>query len=201
MMNDCILFQLVNYNYNCKRLSYMPHLQLLDMAIVFYRYEQDAEQHSFRYIDYTAMNEAQMTLSQMQQAAFLQTPLHMKAQFKSMNTVIGELLTEEEAAREEMLHDNVQIPMYVISNEMRTFGAACILYPGMMDTIAEMFPDGFYILPSSIHECIIVPMSAAYSQQELNEMVRTVNETQVAPPEILADCAYQYDSSLREIVY
>ena len=41
-----------------------------------------------------------------------------------------------------------------------------------------------YLLPSSIHEMIIVPKDGNISPKELGEMVRNVNETEVAREEV-----------------
>ena len=61
-----------------------------------------------------------------------------------------------------------------------------------MEKIGE-FLGNFYILPSSIHESIIVPASCALEASELIHMVRQVNETNVDPEELLSDNIYYYD--------
>ena len=63
----------------------------------------------------------------------------------------------------------------------------------MMKKIGEIFPEGVYILPSSVHEVLIIPKENAPSPKELGEMVREVNRAEVAREEVLSDRIYEYD--------
>ena len=80
--------------------------------------------------------------------------------------------------------------MLVITNTKKSFGASAILYPGMMKDIEERLGD-FYVLPSSIHEVIAVPALSS-DAAFLADIVRSVNDTQVAPNEQLSDHVYRY---------
>lgn len=84
------------------------------------------------------------------------------------------------------------IPMYVLTNTGRYYGAACIVYPGVMKKISEMLQDDFYILPSSVHELIFIAKSEVEEVEFLNEMIRDVNQSHVAEEEWLSDHAYLY---------
>ena len=92
-------------------------------------------------------------------------------------------------------------PMYVLTNQKKTFGAICIRYPGMLKELSEKFGGDFYILPSSVHECILVPADETVSRDMLKEMVTDINQTQVEPQEILANQAYLYSRTLNQIVF
>ena len=92
-------------------------------------------------------------------------------------------------------------PMYVLTNQKKTFGAICIRYPGMLKELSEKFGGDFYILPSSVHECILVPADETVSRDILKEMVTDINQTQVEPQEILANQAYLYSRTLNQIVF
>ncbi len=63
-----------------------------------------------------------------------------------------------------------------------------------MDQAAERAGGDFFILPSSIHEVLIVPDNGEMKLPELEAMVRDVNATQVAPPDKLTDSVYHYDA-------
>lgn len=75
--------------------------------------------------------------------------------------------------------------MIVISNKERLFGAYSII--PMLDQLREIFPNGFTILPSSVHEVIAVPLT----DDSLDGMVQDVNEAQVNPEEQLSNHAYR----------
>ena len=83
--------------------------------------------------------------------------------------------------------------MYVLSNICRIDGASAILSPDVKKKIGEKFPEGVYILPSSVHEVLIIPKENAPSPKELGEMVRAVNRAEVAREEVLSDRIYEYD--------
>lgn len=85
-----------------------------------------------------------------------------------------------------------KIKMYVLSNKLKNYGAACIAYPYILDMLAGVLKENFYVLPSSVHEVIIVPESSQIRQSELERMVREINETQVPEEEILSNHAYFY---------
>lgn len=101
-------------------------------------------------------------------------------------------LSEQE--RENLLEDcsGDRDNMYILTNQVRSFGAASILYPHMLDMVAELLHENYFVLPSSVHEVIIVPGSVSPTYSELHKMVREVNETQVDDEEILSDSVYYY---------
>ena len=82
--------------------------------------------------------------------------------------------------------------MKVLSNTRRIDGAVCILYPGVLESLAREEGHDLYILPSSMHEVILLPDTGAPSAEELKRMVREVNDTQVAPEEVLSGNVYRY---------
>ena len=85
--------------------------------------------------------------------------------------------------------------MYILSNSLRSYGAACIAYPHILEMIGEILRRDYYVLPSSVHEVIIVPWSPGLDIRELDEMVREINVTQVAEEEVLSSHAYLYRRS------
>jgi hypothetical protein len=85
---------------------------------------------------------------------------------------------------------NVQdfdMPMFCLSNESKMNGASLILHEDIRKQIGEFMNGDFYILPSSIHETLILPDDGNFDVAGLNAMVQEVNETQVAPEDRLSD--------------
>lgn len=90
--------------------------------------------------------------------------------------------------------------MYVLTNKEKYFGAAGIFF------CAELFQkvigtNNFYILPSSVHELILVKDDGECDMQELNAMVRCVNEEQVDIDERLSDHEYYYDWKQNRVIF
>ena len=83
-------------------------------------------------------------------------------------------------------------PMSVLSNKDKFFGAAQILNPEVMKTISDKIGNGFWILPSSVHEVIILPDNEAFDKDDLTCMIKEVNENELLPQDKLSDHPYRY---------
>lgn len=83
--------------------------------------------------------------------------------------------------------------LYVLSNTDKKFGAAYLIDSDIMDKIEEKV-GSYFVLPSSVHEVLIVPKSASTELEALQNMVREVNANEVGPDDFLSDNVYEYDS-------
>ena len=90
--------------------------------------------------------------------------------------------------------------MYVATNEQCSLGAAVMRYPDFREKVRGMIRGDFYILPSSIHEVILIPKSKCPDLKDLNEMINEVNETQVQEEEVLSDHAYYYEKNTHTLM-
>ena len=96
--------------------------------------------------------------------------------------------------------DDDKAYMYVLSNRSNHYGAAGILYTEVLEQFAEQCNSDFYILPSSLHELILMPVEEELRCEELNEMVRQINKEQVAREDVLENHVYYYDREIGEMV-
>lgn len=87
-------------------------------------------------------------------------------------------------------------PVFVLSNDRAMQGASLITLPDLLDQIGDIVQDDFYILPSSLHEVIIVPQNTQMTLDGLSEMVHSINESQVAAEDLLSDKVQHYDTKL-----
>lgn len=94
----------------------------------------------------------------------------------------------------------IGLPLRVLSNDRRAYGAACLLYPGVLEGIAEKEGCSFYILPSSVHEVILLPDDGEIVPDELKKMVAEVNRSYVAAEEVLTDSIYYFNMQKKEVV-
>ena len=129
--------------------------------------------------------------------------------FKGMNETVAEMIAVDIAREQNVGMDEAKemamqmmpdIPdtMFVLTNDTKVNGAAAILNDDIRQEIAEKVGD-FYMLPSSIHETLIIPKDAGMEFKELEQMVQEVNQTQVAPGERLSDHVYEYDAKEHEL--
>ena len=104
-----------------------------------------------------------------------------------------------EQALEAFLPD--ENPMFVVTNKEKCNGAVSILSEKAMDEAAEMIGGDFFVLPSSTHECILVPLSVAEDGREtLEGMVKEVNQQCVKAEDTLSNSVYAYDSNAHELM-
>lgn len=89
--------------------------------------------------------------------------------------------------------------MNVLTNSGKLYGASVMLYPDVLQKIAEQADRKLFILPSSIHELILVPDNGAMTAEELQRIVMEVNQNEVEPEDILSDKVYGYDPKTREL--
>ena len=97
------------------------------------------------------------------------------------------------------LKDYVPSDMYVLTNESKLNGAACILYENVLYDFAQKLGADLYILPSSVHEVILLPKLSMFEKDELVNMVKEVNTEGVAADEVLSDHVYEYNRTERLI--
>lgn len=88
--------------------------------------------------------------------------------------------------------------LYVAGCSSDYCGASVILYDGFLKFIAERLGKNFYILPSSIHECIVVPKESKIEKEMLLDMVVEVNCFEVSRQDKLTDGVYYYDAKADE---
>ena len=84
-------------------------------------------------------------------------------------------------------------PMYVMTNEQQINGASVMLYEGIFRRFTRVHPSDYYILPSSIHELILVPANEVHVPEELFDIVKNANDTVVSQDDYLSDSVYFYD--------
>ena len=118
----------------------------------------------------------------------------LPAKLSRMKDVLASML---EISVEE---DDTEDLMYVMSNEEGSFGAACIFYEGVMDMIHDTIRENYYVIPSSVHEMIILPESAAPQKKEIEETVSEINRTQVEDEEVLSDRVYYYNARSKQLM-
>lgn len=187
-VKDKLVYKLIHKQDNAQLLHNVPFVTYHDLAIVFYLLMEITPSGSGTILVTNDMLRIwNMTPEDLYEAASHSSPRLLPADFRPMRSVVYEMLGSNCTAED--LDDN---HMYILTNSIRQFGASTILYPELLDMIAMELRDDFYILPSSIHEVIILPRRYSPAPEELDQMIVEINETQVAVDEVLSDHAYYY---------
>lgn len=221
---DKIIFRIVSKNHNENLLKNIPHQILGADLAVTYRYMamKDAEGIGSCLIDNEMIKKWNVSAEQLHTVALDNTREAFSLTIRNITDIILELyrkqmaeipglIPEEEMEVIERELSNTPYNMMVASNEMGTNGASVLLYPEFQKWIEETYGDNAIIIPSSIHELIVVPENDACSVDELKELVMTVNGSMLSQDEILSDSVYrmsnhqiinvtQYDNEIDSII-
>lgn len=188
--------RLINTERNHEVLAAVPHREFLDLSIV---YSIDLKQSDGKGIGSVRISNDLMDSWGVTEEVLYQQMMENMRNYEegnvlSMENVLGELCGMiMEIARP-------SFPMYVISNRQKANGAIEILNRSILEKAAIMLGEDFWVLPSSIHEWILLPMCNKQENKEyIRSMIREINDTQVANEEILSYNLYCYRQETGEI--
>lgn len=99
---------------------------------------------------------------------------------------------------EEMEKEYADSKMWVMTNEYTSYGAACMCYKDKLKEFADSKEDNIYIIPSSIHEVILL-LAEDNSVEYLKDLLKDVNKTTVSEEEILSSNLYMYNRQTEQI--
>ena len=186
-------------------LEHAPHIRKEDLAITFHiMLDQSDKGTATTMINDNMMEAYGIDLDQLYQDALLNSPVICPAQIENMGEALSRMMVEDmksagappeliQEMEKDLKESNKDNPMTIITNDRLVDGASAIFYSGVMDLVGERMQGDYFILPSSVHETLVVPDDGRVSLQELTDMVKEVNMTQVSPEDQLTDQVYHYD--------
>ena len=203
--NKCrnkIMPRLIGAEENSEILKVRPHIRIEDLAVTFcIDLGENKDGLMSVPVQFELMETWNVTADQLYEIALenltkadigVFTPMR-EILFAGMLSELKEICDgdEEEARRklDQMIPDN---NLWVLTNKRRVNGANMLLDRSVMEDVIKEVGTDFFILPSSIHECIILPTDSGMDSQQLEAMVCEVNETQVEKEERLSNSVYRY---------
>lgn len=151
----------------------------LDMALALYVFIPCSDEYSEceAAVHYDVLEELELT----EQEAFeiAKKNIEKEVVYSSMELMMEELLTGKKIELNEVDEEG----MNVLTNTKRMYGAVGILAESMQKKL-----EGKWILPSSVHECIVI--SDDIPLDICREMVKEVNDTGIKAEEILSYQVY-----------
>ncbi|WP_302326134.1 DUF5688 family protein [Enterocloster lavalensis] len=196
-VRDKIIFKLINTENNRELLKRVPSRSFCDLSIVFMVHFGDREKGIC-----TAMilNEHMafwsVTADDLYDAAMKNTPRLLPDTFTGVDEMIRIIFLQEEC--DDIIEKDAEVVpslFYVLTNRLGIFGATCLLYPGAVKKYANELNCDLLILPSSVHETLLLPYDKDLNVDELREMVQNVNRSEVALEDRLSGQVYIYQRS------
>ncbi len=195
-VKDRICYKLISREKNEELLSQIPHKEFLDLEICFYyAYQGEALGNGSILIFNTHLEMWDTSVEELFALAQENTPAIFPWECKTIQEVLRDIVKTEEKETNKTAKEKSDTEglMKILGNSAHIYGAACILYPGVLDEIARKEGRDFYILPSSVHEVILLKAGDGEDPLLLKEMIKDVNDTQVAPEEILSYQLYYFE--------
>lgn len=124
-----------------------------------------------------------VTKNQLHADAMENAPEIRPASFKTMAEVLAEMM----GMPLEMMPQDMAPPIYVATNEEKMQGATVVFYLDFMDQTAKELGGDVFVLPSSVHEVLILPDDGNMSVDELRDMVTIINATEVSAQDCLTE--------------
>lgn len=196
-VREKILVKIVNTKLNEEYLKTVPHRSFMDLSIIpVFHFPEDKP--SFGKCTITITNKHlerwEVTVDEVISDAVTNTFCNLTPHIDSMFSVLAELnpsFAELELTEEE--------PQMYVAKTSDIHGANVMLFQDSLYKFAKSVNSDLYILPSSIHEVLIIPVTQAPPMEQLSLMVTEVNESELATEDILSDHVYYYsmDSGYR----
>ena len=187
-MKGRIFYRLISREMNEELLRDVPHLLWLDLAIVFYlKIPEEIIDNATALIHNSHMERWGIDIKELYRTAA-----------ENMAGIPVMLEPMEQILRDCGL-DSKTSGMYVLGIRGREYGAAVMLNPGVLRMCFERIGEEYYVLPSSIHEVILLPASCSDSAAELEGLVREVNETCISREDYLSGHVYRNISGSGEL--
>ena len=183
-LKERIVYRLVNREKNEQLLKEIPHLPMFDLAIIFYVAVLTEGMEDYAMLIRNAhLKLWKVPISYLYEIARENTP----RLYPDTLRPLGDYLHFVDEC------EPMDSPLWILTNVTGVCGASAILYPKMPKRIFDTIKNSYYLLPSSIHEFLVVPAEEGICEGYLQEMVRAVNKTEVAEEEVLSDSVYFFD--------
>lgn len=193
-IKDLLEVNVISEKYNRDLLENTKHRVLGDIAIV---YVLNAVNRDFDEIMNAVSVPVLNTVSikQIENDALMNSMTRNPAVIKSMDSEIESIIGTQ------IPKDEATSMMYIASVPSKKFGACVLAYPGFFEQAAATVGGSYYVIPSSVHELILVKDSGNLSDDDINKFkrdIKLVNKTILARDEILSDNLYHYDAEFHK---
>ena len=192
--NDKLFFQLINAETNRELISKCPHRMICDMAVIYrHKFDCGSTIVTNEMINYLKLDEEELYKLAYKNTKDLLGVQSMKIEEmlkKLMPAELLEMIPEEELFPEEL-------SLHVLTNNDTYYGASTILYTDILDKKAEEFGENFYIIPSSIHEVLLLPVSLGEFFDD--GFIELINSNELMPEDVLSNHRYIYDRKSKQI--
>ena len=186
-----VMMEAVSREKNAEYLQDVPHYDMADLSIIYRVNVGESRNQGIGVItvDNRLLNSMGVSQDQFQKDVLDRALTGEPPILRSLTEVLGGIIAGDGSGPDGEL--------FLATNSDALYGASVIAIPGFLDQAAEKLGGSFYILPSSVHEVLLLKNDQAMEVQDLENMVQEINESIVSPEEQLSDRVYHYDAKER----
>jgi len=209
-LKDKVAFRLIHTQANQELLKTIPSIPYLDLSIVFYLFlDKNDYGQMTALIHNNHMEMWNTTIEELHRLAVLNTPRLFPPDLKAMIHVMSDLVFQKEPSDgkgeiQELVHRFLSArdlpPLYVLTNSSGINGAGTILYPDVLKNFSGLLNQDLVILPSSVHEVLLIPYEETISFDELAQTVTEINQTEVPLEDRLSNHVYFYSRKADDVL-
>ena len=195
-----LVLRVSDHDFRKNHLKRIPHRRAADLAVTCHFMEVDETgRMGFTVVDQGLMEWMEISEDQLFSDAFTFGPRNLPPVIRPLEAMVEGILEGETKKKEELSFDkqldafDIRKEAAVLTNSTGIFGAASLFYPFILEMIGERMGGNYYIIPSSVHETILIPDNEDYLLSELEEMVWEINRTELMAEDWLSDSVYYYD--------
>ena len=183
-----VCYRLINRDRNSELLKDTPHRDFLDLAIVYFlSVDVGTETHGSILVKDSMMRSWGMDEEELFEIAKRNTPVLFHYESGRLSDVIKELSGD-------FTIGDGRADLRILTNREKLNGASVILYDGVLEREAKEAGGDIYVIPSSVHEVLLVKKDEGMDVSDVASMIKDINETMVSPEEVLSDSLYSYSS-------
>lgn len=193
---DKIVLRVVNKDSNQEQLQSIPYHEMenTDLIATFRIDVSVGDANGSILVNHAMLESWGVGESDLYEKALQNTQQRHPFTLQSMEKVMMEIMSGISSVEPNQLPTQLEpYTQYLLSNVDKSNGAVCLLYPDLLKKIGGIFESNFFILPSSIHELILMKDTGEMSANELQRMVLEVNRTEVKPEEVLSNHVFSYN--------
>ena len=189
-----VAYRIINRDMNTDFLSQCPHTNVAGDLEKMYFVHVNCDKEGFGSVSIThsLMERFDVSMEELEYHAGVNTPQFFPVEFCSMADVLKGFFGECEELTS-------GLGMWILSNNTKTYGASTLLYEGLLKQISGTLNSDLYIIPSSVHELIILRATEDCDKLELGMMIREVNQTEVRQEERLSDTLYFFNMTTNQL--
>ena len=202
-VKDRLHYRLVNYEANQELLLTVPHQRFLDLAKIYYAdcMVEASEKERIpgsvlirkKHLESWGISDLEL-----KKAADTNTPRIHPVFFQSVHKILtGEIMQDPDIQKG--TPPDRQFPLYCLSNTQKEYGASVICYPNVLEDLSRQFGDDLMVLPSSVHETLLIPQGAGLQIDLLKAMVHEINREEVAPSDFLSNNVYIFSKQENQL--